>query len=205
MYLNDLSIFGQENNKGCGIKTKSFNIADYYLQYRTQLIQSINEFDCENHSMNLYLRDQAIEDALSFREEGCTTIIVNEFKEVYGYYTIVPSQIVLSDDDVCPCLHISRLATLKDIQGQGLGIKLVKDILNLAKQVGYRFVTLDSVPSKVLWYLKRDFIPFEAFDMDKITTDATNIDTAKDLETSNLVYMYQDLIDNDILKDFYAE
>lgn len=206
MYHTNLSIFEQNNNE-FNIETKSFNIVNYYLEHRDKFVDTINEFDCTNKSMNLYLHEQAIEDALSFREEGCTTIVVSPDYEVYGYYTVVPSQITFADDDICPSLHVSRLATSKHIQGQGLGIKLIKEILNISKQVGYRFITLDSMPSKVLWYIKRGFTSFEDLDMNEviINAKATDMYSSKDIEVNKLVYMYKDLMDHDVLKDFYLK
>jgi len=177
---------------------KTLNIADFYLADKEQSTLSISNFDCNNGSMNAYLRENAIDDALSMRDEGCTTILIDDNSCIYAYYTILPSEIILSDDDICKCLHISRIATSKDIQRKGLGERLVRDIFNIAKRVGYRFISLDSLPNKVTWYEKIGFIPFEDINIQ------LSFEEINEPSICDLVYMYFDLQDTESLKEYLA-
>lgn len=124
-------------------------------------------FDCGEADYNDYLYDGT---ALRDESQGVARVYLAFFKTVLiGYFAILNDAIQLETKErptgivysSVPALKIGRLATSKDVQGQGLGQYLVKIIVGLAieqsKIIGCRFVTLDALLGREGFYEKLGF------------------------------------------------
>jgi GNAT superfamily N-acetyltransferase len=129
-------------------------------------------FDCGKEPLNSYLTNYA----LLNHDSGIskTYLLVRDSAEILGYYAInnysipygdVPSKRrhywSLPKYDI-PCALISRLAVRTDLQGQGIGKKVLKEALRnisfLSDQIGIYFILVDAIDEDAKkFYLKYGF------------------------------------------------
>jgi len=200
-------------------KYKTIDIGTAKKSLKEQFEKKLSYFDCGDSKLNSYLREDALEEAIRLEDFGATTLVLNEENRVVAYCSILPSQIEFDTDDVRNCLQISFIGVDKDYKSKGIGEHLIKHVLHIAKQVGFRYVTLDSYPGKATWYAGFGFLCFYEEDEVKYFKDAvTKIIFSKtgefrhleypndfkkeDSDLNNLVYMYCDLIEEDA-REFY--
>jgi predicted N-acetyltransferase YhbS len=208
-------------------KLKTISILNAYKMY-DDLEKKLRAFDCGNHRANIYLRDEALEESVRCEENGATTLVLDDQEQVVAFFTTLPSEIEFDTGDFRKCLQISWIAVDTNFASQRIGEHLIKYILHIAKQVGFRFVTLDSFPSKVTWYGKLGFLCFEEKDeefyfgrsftkleesesqlippsqrKDLIPVKHINDYRNGDIDANSLVYMYFDLLEQDS-KEYYG-
>ena len=85
------------------------------------------------------LEDLGVEDGEAFfKEQSYTGIAVNENDEIVGLYILHPN-------NIGRCGHIcnASYAVKKDIRGQHIGEKLVKDCIVIGKEKGYRILQFE--------------------------------------------------------------
>ena len=132
------------------------------------------DFDCEEQSLNLYLKESARQNSRRQIGQSYTAVFPNE-KRVLGYYTVCAGRISFESlpsgsenlpPYPIPTLHLARLAVDKSMQGQGLGRLLLFEVLKLAShlsnQVGVYAVDVFALNEDArTFYLKHGFLELE--------------------------------------------
>ncbi|MFS2158997.1 GNAT family N-acetyltransferase [Pseudomonas sp. Pseusp122] len=113
-------------------------------------------FDCENHTaLNAYIAQHASQDE---KRNLSRTFLYLENGSLRGYYTLANSAVSLAElsDEMTrkmprypmPAVLLSRLAVAREMQGKGLGNRLIADafrrVYALSKQSGVAFITVDA-------------------------------------------------------------
>jgi GNAT superfamily N-acetyltransferase len=93
-----------------------------------------------------------------------TFVALDEKDEPVGYFSLMADSIQLDDGvdataghyKTAPAIKIARLGVASRMQGQGLGKELfyvaLKEVYEVGRRVGVRYITLDAVAEKVSWY-----------------------------------------------------
>jgi predicted N-acetyltransferase YhbS len=136
--------------------------------------------------MNDFLKQNAYYYSIEFIAN--TSLVLDDNEEVVAYFTMVNNYIEFPSGPV-PCLEIARLAVSANFQKRGIGTYIIRKISQIAIQTNYRYITLDVISSEIHWYQKRNFIPFKA----------------EEVLSSSLVYMYNDLYDEELVERFLEE
>lgn len=99
-----------------------------------------------------------------------TYVVETEDGDLIGYFSLLADAIRLRPDEQvpgvayrsAPAVKIARLAVSAEMQGMGIGEKLLDYIraaaMGIGETIGVRYLTLDSVPDKIEWYHKRGFV-----------------------------------------------
>lgn len=117
---------------------------------------NINEFDCEEQELNLFLKNLAL--LYQQRHFGVTVICSNNEGAIVGYYTLCPACLQREGlpekfltgprPNPIPAFRICRLAIDKKYKGQGFGkvllVHVLKKCLEQAKQIGGSIVIIDA-------------------------------------------------------------
>ena len=139
------------------------------LPYNPQFIR--DKFDCGKSSLNNYILRNVTKDV---KAGACTCfVIINDNKEVIGYYTLSTESIPKSDAPLeyqkkinypyLPVILLGRLAVDKNEFGNGYGklmlINALKQSLDVAKnQIGAVAVVVDPIDGEaVAFYTKYGF------------------------------------------------
>jgi len=131
-------------------------------------------FDCENHSLNSYLKRTLSQD--SKRSLSAAFLLINDNNQVVGYYTLSSHSIILADIPEIfrkglpypeiPTTLIGRLAVDKTLQGKGLGKRILIDALKRAWDnksiIASWAVTVQAIDIQAeQFYQKLGFITYE--------------------------------------------
>ena len=127
-------------------------------------------FDCEEESLNKYLKQQALQDMK--RQIGMTHVAVymDDSSRIVGYYTLAMSSVApgimpekkLPSQMPLPAVLLGRLAVDATFKGHGLGEYLLMDALARSQRValsdvGAVAVVVDALHSAVEFYGKYGF------------------------------------------------
>ena len=124
----------------------------------------LKKFDCGIEELNEFLSRYSLKnDALGI---GKTFVAFDDNEEIVGYFTLATAQIVYEDipdnyrtklqKHPIPSLRIARLAVGKNLQGKGIGKRLLKQafikILHVADITGLYFIIVDTKESSKGFY-----------------------------------------------------
>lgn len=121
----------------------------------------IENFDCEEDSINEFLKDYAKE--YNKNGEGITYIVLDEeLNKIVGYYTIkcnaIQTEKTNGDKIVYPAVEITRLGVDKNYKKKGNGSLCLGHAINqineLKSIVGIKMVFLYSLPEAEGFYYK---------------------------------------------------
>lgn len=131
----------------------------------------VSGFDCGHRDTNDFLKD----DALEYQKQNLavTYVLKDNAGKVIGFVSLAMGAIKTRDAPIVkipgveihqyPCLKMGQLGVTKDRQGRNLGELLVLTSIKLAdrlsRDVGCRFVQVDSYPEKIGFYDKYGFKP----------------------------------------------
>ncbi|MBI3588149.1 GNAT family N-acetyltransferase [Candidatus Micrarchaeota archaeon] len=132
---------------------------------------SLDTFNCDDSDLNDFLK----KDAPVYEHNGIARTYVCLYQNSpIGFFSICADAIRLSMEERkgefgkgklhpdYPAMKIARLGVSADFQGRGVGTSLVKiaigKAISLSREIGCRFVTVDSYPKQVDFYLKCGFI-----------------------------------------------
>jgi len=160
-------------------------IEDHYNDESDRL--RLQSFYCTNPSIDNFLKQEAYHCSIEFK--GNTSLMLTEGKNLIGYFTLVSSNIEFPNVSFS-CLEVAKLAVDEDYQEIGIGSYLLDQISFIARQTNHRYITLDALNSQIEWYTKRGFISLKKDEV---------------LKGSDLVYMYRDLYDEEIVSHFFDE
>lgn len=131
---------------------------------------SLKKFDCGIKELNLYLHGYAQKnDVLGL---GKTFIALDEDNNILGYFTLSTAQINYEELPTgyktnlpkypIPSLRIARLAVQKDLQGNGIGKKLLTlaflKIIQVSDITGLYLIIVDAKESSESFYKHYGFI-----------------------------------------------
>lgn len=129
----------------------------------------LTSFCCGNNDLDDFLKNCAIEEQ---EDKLSRTYLTCLHSNVVGFFTLAASSIeVLAVDNIdsieefsesiYPAIDISKLAIAKKFQGKGIGKytlnAAIGKILSVSEHIGCRYITLDSVKSKIGFYKKYGF------------------------------------------------
>ena len=123
--------------------------------------RSLNEFECREEDMENFLKNEAYK----YNEdgEGNTYILINESNNIVAYYTLKANSLQIVDSEsrymkyrVFPAVEIARLAVDMNYEAQGIGSSLlahiIKEVNEVKKIMGIKYIFLFSVPSALRFY-----------------------------------------------------
>ncbi|MFC9727551.1 GNAT family N-acetyltransferase [Bacillus cereus] len=122
---------------------------DSYVKY----IKEITNFNSGNPAIDMYFRNDAYYERINFTES--TSLVLREGKLV-GYFALTAGEIEFPEVTE-KSLEVAMLATDIELQGGGIGIKMIEYIEHLAMATCIRYITLDAVNGKLTWYQNRGF------------------------------------------------
>jgi len=123
----------------------------------------LSEFSCEDRDLDEFLK----EDSIKQKDFMLNSTYIATYKnEIIGFFTISTDNIPLKSlgrnykklfkeknikYEKLPALKIGRLGVKKDFQNKGVGIYLLKSIINKSinlwsKNTGFRFITINAYP-----------------------------------------------------------
>lgn len=153
----------------------------------------VKNFKCGNSSLENHLKQNAYYNTIDLEE--CTNLVYYQGNFV-GYFSLKKSKLKLDTDmselDYNTSLDISRIAVDLSYQEIGIGSEIIKRIINLAKSVNERFITLDALIEVHSWYEKRGFSSF--IEQEELISNR-----------DGLVYMIMDLYDKKIVEEYLEE
>lgn len=135
---------------------------------------SLKKFDCGIKELNLYLHGYAQKnDVLGL---GKTFIALDEDNNILGYFTLSTAQINYEELPTSyktnlpkypiPSIRIARLAVQKDLQGKGIGKKLLTlaflKIIQVSDITGLYLIIVDAKESSESFYKHYGFIKLVA-------------------------------------------
>lgn len=138
-------------------------------------------FDCRREAQNKFLYECAWADQ---RQRLTTTYMYFAAGTAAAYLAVCMSAVVLGTREKPAALRYKTIGALKlaqlgvdhTLHGQGLGSLVVYDAVNLAlelsRQVGCRYVTLDAHPDLVKWYERLGFVVNKAMQKQRIAAAA---------------------------------
>jgi GNAT superfamily N-acetyltransferase len=123
---------------------------------------NLNDFTCENNSINNYLKQNAYFEHI-MKQKNIKLIYIKN--KLIGFYALEYHEITLDEEDFknyrFPCVKLSYLAIDKDSMNQGIGSKILdyinESILQIAKIVPCSGIYIDSLLEKQEWYYNRGF------------------------------------------------
>ncbi len=133
----------------------------------------LSEFDCEEPSLNHWLRRRALQN----EESGASrTYVVCAGQQVVGYYALAVGAVALLEapgrvrrnmPDPVPVMIIGRLAVHKDFQGRKIGPGLLRDAvwrtLQAAEIAGIRAILVHAISEQARrFYEECGFVPYHA-------------------------------------------
>lgn len=152
----------------------------------------IQKFRCGNTSIENFLKQDAY--YLTITKE-CSTTLVFDQSELVGFFSLRKSTFtveIAGELIEFPCLDIARLATATPSQKNGYGSKMLEMIFNIAHTVNERYITLEALIERFDWYNTRGFSAL-------IEAEAASSNP------DGLVFMMADLLDEQLIEDFFDE
>jgi GNAT superfamily N-acetyltransferase len=133
-------------------------------------------FSCGKAPLDRYLQQQAGQDRRRDLAQCFVLVYPEQPQAILGYYTLSAASIELHDLTkvqakklpyrVLPALLIGRLAVRQDLQGKGIGRRLLNAVLShcfrLRNELGAYAILVDPLDQEAkLWYLKSGFFELE--------------------------------------------
>ena len=128
----------------------------------------INEFSCGNEKLDIYFKKYAKQNDLN--NLGKTFVLIDEHI-IIGYYTLSNAQIEFEENNQLikklpkypiPCIRIARLAINEDMQHEGYGSYLLKNIfqriMKIINDTAVYFIIVDAKESSKEFYEHYGFI-----------------------------------------------
>jgi GNAT superfamily N-acetyltransferase len=164
-----------------------------FRQIQLEDYEIIKTFKCGNSSLENYLKQNAYYDTIDLL---ASTNLVFIGENLVGYFTLRKQKLNVDADldllDYHFSLDIARLAVSKDFQRNGIGSEIIRRIIDLARSVNERFITLDALIEVHSWYTHRGFTSFIEEEEVRSNQDG-------------LVYMIMDLYDESIVENYLYE
>ncbi len=127
------------------------------------------DFDCGTPSLNEFL----VKTARDYHERrlGMTSIVLHEHHQgIVGYFTLSTDGLRLKESerfglgidhdvalDYIPSVTVGRLAVAKELQGAGVGGKIMQFVRGEAIKAPARLLVVDAIDSVVAYYEKQGF------------------------------------------------
>lgn len=131
-------------------------------------LQHIETFDCGDDEMNSFIRQEC------YDEQTCNlnaTYLMYQGGDLVAFCSICADRLILGNDErddaelpraVVPAIKIARLGRAVAFRNAGIGTMMLKAVhrklLDLAPQIGARYITLDAYPNRVPYYESLGFI-----------------------------------------------
>jgi ribosomal protein S18 acetylase RimI-like enzyme len=129
--------------------------------------KDLKDFDCGDAVLNNCLINGKIKDLVSQSIITCKLLVEEKNSKVVGFYTLKNHTLARGDFEITgkfqniPVTKLDMLAVDKGYQGQGLGIKLLRQAISNAfeasKHVGSNGIYLEAVEDKVNFYSRLGF------------------------------------------------
>ncbi len=137
-------------------------------------IHRVESFECEDPDIQAFL----IEDAMKYQDQGIAlTKLLFYDERLVGYYSLANDSIKLRGSEwkklpdlpdglhpppEWPALKFARMGTQREYQSRGFGslmVNLARGLaVDISKDAGCRFLTVDAYPKKETWYGNRGFV-----------------------------------------------
>ena len=136
-------------------------------------IYDLGKFDCADKDINEFLRD----DALKYQKENIATTLLFIYEEsILGFCSLAADSVKLEKGkedakirggighahEEYPALKLARFGRDIKFKKMGIGDFILKYVVGLAvklnEDAAIRFITLDSYPKKVEYYMERGFV-----------------------------------------------
>ena len=152
-------------------------------------LDNIRSFNCENKSMESYLKEEAYFEHIS--RETSTTLVYCEDKLI-AYFTLHRLPIEFEEAGTAPrdALDLARLAVSKEFQQRGIGSFIITHLRYVAYSINERYLTTEALYEKWKWYVRRGFRYIFDRDIDPNSTEG-------------YVSMVMDLFDEELLEDYF--
>ena len=152
-------------------------------------LENIRSFNCENKSMESYLKEEAYFEHIS--REASTTVVYYADKLI-AYFTLHRLPIEFEEAGTAPrdALDLARMAVSKEFQQMGIGSFVITHLRSVAYSINERYLTTEALYEKWKWYVRRGFRYIFEDDIDPNSTEG-------------FVSMVMDLFDEELLKDYF--
>jgi len=152
-------------------------------------LENIRSFNCENGSMESYLKDEAYYEHIS--RKTSTTVVYCENKLI-AYFTLhrLPIEFEEAGTASRDALDLARLAVAKEFQQMGIGTFIISHLRYLAYSINERYLTTEALYERWKWYARRGFRYIFDSDIDPNSTEG-------------FVSMVMDLFDGELLEDYF--
>lgn len=151
-------------------KLKSIN-PDKLIIQKLSKDHEIENFECGDYDLNDFL----INDALHQMEKKLNVTYICFYENVLvAYFTLSSDSITINDEDEkilgirypqYPALKIGRLAVDKNYRNRRVGseiiLRVIGKLMIMCKEVGMRFISVDSYDGSTIFYSKNNFIKLE--------------------------------------------
>lgn len=120
-------------------------------------------FNCGISPINNYLKNTALKN--HNENISGSYLVFDDENNCLGFYSLKTIYFNSLDksirDKYLYSINIEFIAVIKEMQNNGIGTHLlefiIKDIKEISKKIGIRFLTLNSKDNKIEWYIKRGF------------------------------------------------
>ncbi|MCL2115738.1 MAG: GNAT family N-acetyltransferase [Methanobrevibacter sp.] len=152
----------------------------------------MTSFDCEHDDLNEFLKEDSIKQKEWMLN---STYLASYNDEIIGFFTLSTDKIKIKDLEdqykekfknkvnykEFPALKIGRLGVSSSYKSKGIGTYLFKWIIsksiNLSKEIGFRFITVDTYVSSYKFY-KKNYCK-DSFSNDKLKKEFKKFETAQ--------------------------
>lgn len=149
-------------------------------------IKEIHDFNGgDNFAISEYIRDEAYFNHITYKE---STALVFRRGDLVGYFSLRVGSIDFPQESF-PVLEVVRLATDEEHQREGIGTTILDYISNVATMSCIRYITLEALSEKKIWYMNRGFISLSE---EEIETDFSYCYMCKDMYRDVLVEEYME-------------
>lgn len=152
------------------------------------------KFDCGNKLINKFV-SSSLKKQVSKNFSQAYVLLDQENDDCFSaFYTLASFKLIASDMDNLPsgglprdipCVRLVMLGVKSDLQGQGIGKKLMSDAFHrvhrASKQIGIFGLYLDADPNASNFYLSLGFTRLDAGGVDEIAKMFLNIETINQL------------------------
>jgi len=134
----------------------------------------ILDFDCKNESINKYLKEDALKDAMAFLSK---TYVLKEdnTNKVIGFFTLISSKVNRNEGTFIisreykysiPAILLGQLGIDKNYQGQGIGSDLlayaIRTSLEITLKIGFTAIIIEADSTSLIpFYQKQGFSCFQ--------------------------------------------